>query len=195
MPWLRSCRAVRSRPAAATWSRQGVMARMPRSAHCSMMRASGTSAPCCLRTVAVLIDSQRWSWEKSRIVLRAVRFRAAAAPGPPSAAAGSFAVPPRPTARPWRPRAGGEVHRGRLLVGLQCGVDQLHALGAFGQGPRVGRVFGHMADEVLPLDLEAVVVWLRVRYFLPLLEEVHRLLLIRVPHRARRGHARLGQAR
>ena len=53
------------------------VARMPRRAHSSMMRSSAH----CLRTVAVLIESQWWSWEKSRMVGREkVRagFRAAA---------------------------------------------------------------------------------------------------------------------
>jgi hypothetical protein len=60
MPCAFSCLATLSSPTAATWSRQGLIARMPRSAHWSMMRSSGTSAPSCLRTVAVLIDSQSW---------------------------------------------------------------------------------------------------------------------------------------
>jgi hypothetical protein len=49
--------AMRSRPAVATWSRHGEIARMPLVAHSSTMRSSGH----CARTVAVLIDSQRWS--------------------------------------------------------------------------------------------------------------------------------------
>src|SRR4051812_45519696 len=40
---------------------------MPRSAHWSMMRSSGTSTPDCLRTVAVLMESQSWFCEKSRM--------------------------------------------------------------------------------------------------------------------------------
>src|SRR3569832_2535326 len=56
------------RPAACTWSRHGEIARMPRRAHASMMSGRGNSWPRLLRTVAVLIESQRWSCEKSRIV-------------------------------------------------------------------------------------------------------------------------------
>jgi hypothetical protein len=55
MPVSRSRPATRSRPTAATWSRQGEIARMSRRAHSSMMRSSVH----CARTVAVLIDSQR----------------------------------------------------------------------------------------------------------------------------------------
>src|SRR6478672_42141 len=57
----------------------------------------------------------------------------------------------------------GDVDEAALLPRLQRGLDQLHALGTFGQRPLVRRVLDHVADEVLPLDLEAVVVDLRVR--------------------------------
>ena len=60
--------------------------------------------------------------------------------------------------------------------------------------PLVRRVLDDVADEELPLDLEAVVVDLRVGHLLPLVEEVHRLLHVGVPHRPRRRHARLDAA-
>src|SRR5438093_1319879 len=68
-----------ARPAACTWSRHGEMARMPRRTQASMMSGSGRSTPRLLRTVAVLIESQRWSWEKSRMGSGSGR-RAALAP-------------------------------------------------------------------------------------------------------------------
>src|SRR6185369_9543279 len=68
---------------------------------------------------------------------------------------------------------GGNVDPAALFPALQCGLDQLDALGPFGQRPPIGFVLHHMADEMLPLDLEAVVVVLRVRHFLPLVEKVH----------------------
>ena len=77
---------------------------------------------------------------------------------------------------------------------LEAKLGELHALGAFGQRPLVGLVLDHVANEVLPLDLEAVVVDLRVRDLLPLVEEIHHLLLVRIPYRARRGDARLRAA-
>src|SRR5687768_2837552 len=40
---------------------------MPRAAQASMICGNGQSCPRCLRTVAVLIESQRWSWLKSRM--------------------------------------------------------------------------------------------------------------------------------
>ena len=92
---------------------------------------------------------------------------------------------------PWRcPQicSGRHVDPAPLFPALQRRLDQLHALGAFRQGPAIGLVLDHVADEMLPLDLEAVVVDLRVGHFLPLVEEVHGLLLVRVPDRPRRRH-------
>src|SRR5687768_14373423 len=70
-------------------------------------------------------------------------------------------------ARPSSQRERGHVDPAPLLPALQRGLDELHALGALGQGPLVGRVFGHVADEGLPLQLEAVVVALAVGHVLP----------------------------
>jgi hypothetical protein len=80
-----------------------------------------------------------------------------------------------------------------LLPALQRGLDQLHALGAFGQRPAVGRVFDHVADEGLPLDLEAVVV-AGCRALPATGRRSSSSASRRVPHRARRGHARLRAA-
>jgi hypothetical protein len=63
MPVARNWRASASIPTAATWSRQGQMARIPRRAHSSTMRSSRH----CLRTVAVLIESHSSPPLKSRI--------------------------------------------------------------------------------------------------------------------------------
>src|SRR3954464_15544657 len=63
MPASRIARFARFSPTAATWSRQGSMARMPCRAQASMISARSP----CLRTVAVFSDSQRWSFEKSRM--------------------------------------------------------------------------------------------------------------------------------
>src|SRR6187455_995796 len=60
--WPRTSSVVRSRPIAWTWSRHGEIARMPCRRHASMI-VSSVPAP---RSVAVLIESQRWSQEKSR---------------------------------------------------------------------------------------------------------------------------------
>src|SRR3954471_5374278 len=68
MPCSRTSLDTFARPAAATWSRQGEIARMPLRTQASMISGSGRSAPLLLRMVAVLIDSQRWSWAKSRMV-------------------------------------------------------------------------------------------------------------------------------
>src|SRR5688572_125346 len=53
------------------------MARMPLRTQASMISGSGRSAPRLLRMVAVLIDSQRWSWAKSRMVDSGRRFSVA----------------------------------------------------------------------------------------------------------------------
>lgn len=50
------------------------------------------------------------------------------------------------------------IHPAALFPAFKRGFDQLHTFGAFGQRPFVGLVFHHVADEVLPLDLEAIVV-------------------------------------
>src|SRR5437763_16069115 len=80
------------------------------------------------------------------------------------------------------------------LPALERRLDELHALGAFAERPLVRLVVDDVADEVLPLDLEAVVVELRVGDVLPLVEEVHRLLDVGVPDRPRRRDARLDAA-
>src|SRR5664279_2342919 len=68
-----------------------------------------------------------------------------------------------------------------LAPALQRRLDQLHAFRAFGERPAIGRVPDDVADEMLPLDLEAVVVALDVGNLLPLLQEVHRLPDVGVP--------------
>ena len=72
----RTSLAIVSSPTAATWSRHGEIARMP----CARARLDDpverATAP---RTVAVLIDSQRWSAEKSRIDRAQLDRRAAPA--------------------------------------------------------------------------------------------------------------------
>src|SRR5450631_301504 len=55
-----------------------------------------------------------------------------------------------------------DVDPAPLAPALQRRFDQLHALGALGERPAIGRVLGDVADEMLPLDLEAVVVALEV---------------------------------
>jgi hypothetical protein len=87
----------------------------------------------------------------------------------------------------------GHVDPAPLFPALQGGFHELHAFGALGQRPAVGFVLDHVANEVFPLNLEAVVVYLRVWNFLPLVEEIHHLLLVRVPHRAWRGDATLAR--
>src|SRR6478609_7147081 len=67
-------------PAAATWSRHGEIARTPLRTQASMICGSGRSAPWLLRRVAVLIDSQRWSCEKSRMGISVGWDRAIAPP-------------------------------------------------------------------------------------------------------------------
>src|SRR5215208_5900103 len=74
-----------------------------------------------------------------------------------------------------------QVDPAAFLPARERRLDQLHALGAFLERPLVRRVLDHVADERLPLDLEAVLVDLAVGNLLPLVVEVHRLLLVRVP--------------
>src|SRR6185312_17568366 len=79
-----------------------------------------------------------------------------------------------------------DVDPAPLLPARERRLDELDALGALDEVPLVRRVLDDVADEVLPLDLEAVVVRRRIRNVLPLREEVHRLLDVGVPHRTRR---------
>src|SRR5258708_3287403 len=74
-----------------------------------------------------------------------------------------------------------------LLPALMRALDELHALGALDQGVREGRVLDDVADEHLPLGLEAVLVRDIVRHLLPSVVKVDGLLLVGVPHRPRRG--------
>src|SRR6185369_10333444 len=78
-----------------------------------------------------------------------------------------------------------------LLPAGKRRFDELDALGAFLERPLVGCGVDDVADEVLPLDLEAVVVRLRIGNDLPLVVEVHRLLDVGIPDRPRRRYARL----
>src|SRR6185295_9253702 len=91
-------------------------------------------------------------------------------------------------------RERGDVDPAPLLPARERRLDELDALGAFLERPLVGSGIDDVADEVLPLDLEAVVVDLRVGNRLPLVVEVHGLLDVGVPDRARRRHARLRTA-
>src|SRR5262245_38795174 len=64
---------ARGRPTAATWSLHGSMARMPAVAQASTMPTRSA----CRLSVAVLIESQWWSCEKSRMATFASRLDAA----------------------------------------------------------------------------------------------------------------------
>src|SRR5690242_19847319 len=77
---------------------------------------------------------------------------------------------------------------------LQAQLGELHARGALGEIMLPRRAGDDVADEVLPLDLEAVVVGDVLRQLLPLVEELHGLRHVRIPYRARRVHAVLGPA-
>src|SRR5215471_14505696 len=63
------------------------------------------------------------------------------------------------------------VHPAPLCPALEPELGELHALGAFGEVVLPRRSGHHVADEVLPLDLEAVVVGDVLRQLLPLVEE------------------------
>src|SRR5688572_20415517 len=58
----------------------------------------------------------------------------------------------------------GHVDPAPLFPALQSGFDQLHAFRALRQVPAIRLVLDHVPDEMFPLDLEAVVVDLRVRH-------------------------------
>src|SRR5262245_48184085 len=99
---------------------------------------------------------------------------------------------------PWR-LIGSELDRcdvdpAPLLPALQRAFGELYALGAFEQREFVRRVLVDVADEHLPLLLEAVVVHDIVRHLLPIAMEVMQPLLVRVPHRPRRRLPRLDHA-
>src|SRR5689334_3413208 len=55
-------------------------------------------------------------------------------------------------------RERGHVDPAPLLPARERRLDELHALGAFLERPSVRRVLGDVADERLPLQLEAVLV-------------------------------------
>src|SRR4051794_32267689 len=82
------------------------------------------------------------------------------------------------------------VHPPTLLPALLRELHQLHALGAFAQRPLERRIVDDVADEVLPLHLESIVVIDRVGYELPSVVEVDRLRDVRVPHGLRRVDTR-----
>ncbi len=87
-----------------------------------------------------------------------------------------------------------DVDPAPLLPALETGLGELHALGTFQQRPFERRAFVEMADEHLPLGLEAVVVGGAVRHLAPGLEKVDGLRNVGVPHRPRRVHPRLAPA-
>src|SRR5499427_8918585 len=58
---------------------------------------------------------------------------------------------------------------------LQAELGELHALGSLGEVMLPRRAGDHVADEILPLDLEAVVVGDVLRQLFPLVGEVHGL--------------------
>src|SRR5215813_10685868 len=78
-----------------------------------------------------------------------------------------------------------------LLPACERAFDKLHALRPLEQVPAVGGIPDDVANEGLPLQLEAVVEGLRLRHRLPALVEVDRLLDVRVPHRPWRRDPRL----
>src|SRR5690349_4864616 len=95
------------------------------------------------------------------------------------------------------PRSQGQrrhVDPATVLPRRERGLDELHALRTLGQRELPGRVLHDVADELLPLDLEAVVPGLRVGHELPLVEEVHRLLDVGIPDGPRRRDTRLDPA-
>src|ERR1700685_1878516 len=51
-----------------------------------------------------------------------------------------------------------------------------------------------VTNEILPLELEAIIVCQVVRYLFPLIEEVHALRDVRIPDRARSIHSVLREA-
>src|SRR5690606_6320880 len=73
-------------------------------------------------------------------------------------------------------------------------LGELHALRPLEQVPAEVALAADVAQEQRPLRLERVVVGLVVRHLLPVGAEVAHDAGIRVPHRARRGDARLGEA-
>src|SRR5689334_17622047 len=95
-----------------------------------------------------------------------------------------------PRARVVRSRASCRIHPQRRYVdpatfapALQRALHELYALRAFEQVP-LERRFGHdVADETFPLHLESVFGDARVGHVLPMVEEIHRLAQIRIPHR------------
>ncbi|CAH1690697.1 hypothetical protein CHELA40_50002 [Chelatococcus asaccharovorans] len=86
------------------------------------------------------------------------------------------------------------VEPATLRPALQAEFSQLHALHALHEIEFPRRIGHHVADEILPLGLEAIVVDLVVRHLVPLVREFHGLRLIGVPHRPRGVHAVLGEA-
>src|SRR5512139_3481575 len=81
-----------------------------------------------------------------------------------------------------------------FLPALEAKLGELHALDALDQPVVPRRVSADVADEIFPLDLEAVFVNDVVRHFFPLVVEVHGLRHVRIPHRPRRVDAMLGPA-
>src|SRR6266567_6810825 len=77
----------------------------------------------------------------------------------------------------------GDVDPAPLFPALQRAFGKLHALDAFEQRELVGRILVDVADEHLPLLLEAVVVADVVRQLLPIAIEIVQPLLVRIPHR------------
>src|ERR1700730_17899471 len=81
-----------------------------------------------------------------------------------------------------------------LLPAAQPRLRELHAFGAFEQRPFEWRVLEQVADEHLPLGLEAVLVGRRVGHLAPGLKKPDRLRHVRIPYRTRRVHPRLAPA-
>src|SRR3569623_3067493 len=65
----------------------------------------------------------------------------------------------------------GDVDPPPFAPAALCQLDELHAFRALAQRPLAGRAFDDMADEQIPLALDAVVVGNRVGHELPTVVE------------------------
>ena len=91
-----------------------------------------------------------------------------------------------------RPAQHRDVDPPPFAPALQGELGELHALGALEQVVMPGSIGHHVANEVLPLQAEAVAEDLGIRYGRPLIDKLHRLRLVRVPHGAWSIHPVLG---
>src|SRR5262249_37280506 len=86
------------------------------------------------------------------------------------------------------------VEPATLFPALHAEFGKLDAFFALNQAMMPRRVRNDMTDEVLPLQLEAILIDHVLRHFLPLRLEVHGLRNVRIPHRPWRVHTMLGPA-